>query len=271
MIKDSNPNSKKNQTVLITGASSGIGLDFAHLFAKDGYNLVLVARSGDKLEHLTNELIQKYNINCKPISCDLSQPGAAKELFRKTQSLDMHIDFLINNAGFGAMGFFHEIDLNTQTNMIQVNITSLTELTHIYLKPMLQKKFGKILNVASTAAFQPGPLMTVYYATKAFVLSFSEALDNELSGSGVNVTVLCPGPTMTGFQSAAKIDASSKIFNSKIAADSQSVALAGYKALIDSQRLIIPGVVNKIGACSVKFVPRYFATSITRWLQEKRV
>ena len=213
MIKDSNPNSKKNQTVLITGASSGIGLDFAHLFAKDGYNLVLVARSGDKLEHLTNELIQKYNINCKPISCDLSQSGAAKELFRKTQSLDMHIDFLINNAGFGAMGFFHEIDLNTQTNMI----------------------------------------------------------DNELSGSGVNVTVLCPGPTMTGFQSAAKIDASSKIFNSKIAADSQSVALAGYKALIDSQRLIIPGVVNKIGACSVKFVPRYFATSITRWLQEKRV
>ena len=270
MIKDSKRTLNKNQTVLITGASSGIGLDFAHLFAKDGYNLVLIARSLDKLEHLSNELSEKYKVICKSISCDLSTSGAAQKLFLTTQSLGMHIDFLVNNAGFGAMGFFHEIDFKTQTNMIQVNVTALTELTHLYLKPMRDKKFGKILNVASTAAFQPGPLMTVYYATKAYVLSFSEALDNELKDSGVNVTVLCPGPTTTGFQSVAKIDTNSKIFNSKIAADSQSVALAGYKALFDSQRLIIPGLVNKIGACSAKFVPRYFATSITRWLQENR-
>jgi len=138
------------------------------------------------------------------------------------------------------------------------------------IKEIEDKKYGKILNVSSTAAFQAGPFMSVYYATKAYVLSFSEALDSELSGSGVNVTVLCPGPTTTGFQSTAKIDASSKIFNSKIAADSQSVALAGYKALFESQRLVIPGLVNKIGVCTAKFAPRYFATSVARWLQGKR-
>ncbi|APJ03606.1 SDR family NAD(P)-dependent oxidoreductase [Silvanigrella aquatica] len=270
MKKDLNENSKKNLTALITGASSGIGLDFAHLFAKDGYNLILVARSGDKLDHLAKELIEKYKIFCKPISCDLAKPGAAQELFRKTQSLDVHIDFLINNAGFGAMGMFYEIDTQIQTNIIQVNIAALTELTHIYLKPMLDKKFGRILNVASTAAFQPGPLMSVYYASKAYVLSFSAALENELKGTGVNVTTLCPGPTQSGFQSVAKIDAHSKIFNSPLVSDSASVARAGYKALFDAQSIIIPGVVNKIGVCSAKFVPRQFATRVTRWLQEKR-
>jgi len=270
MKKEFNKNFESKPTALITGASSGIGLDFAHLFAKDGYNVILVARSVDKLDHLTKELIEKYEIVCNPISCDLSKPGAALELYRKTQSLGVHIDFLINNAGFGAIGFFKDIDFQTQSNMIQVNITSLTELTHVYLKPMLEKNFGRILNVASTAAFQPGPLMTVYYATKAYVLSFSAALENELKDTGVNVTTLCPGPTLTGFQSVAKIDSNSKLFNSRIVADSASVAKAGYKGLFESQRIIIPGVVNKIGVCSVKFVPRHFATRVARWLQEKR-
>ena len=270
MKKEFNLNFESAPTALITGASSGIGLDFSHLFAKDGYNVILVARSGDKLDHLAMELTDKYKVACKPIPCDLSKVGAAKEIFRKTQSLGVHVDFLVNNAGFGAIGFFKDIDIQTETNMIQVNIAALTELTNIYLKPMLDKRFGRILNVASTAAFQPGPLMTVYYATKAYVLSFSEALDNELKGTGINVTALCPGPTLSGFQSVAKIDSNSKIFNSRIVSDSASVAQAGYNGLFESQRIIIPGVVNKIGVCSAKFVPRHFATLVTRWLQEKR-
>lgn len=257
-------------TALITGASSGIGLEFAHMFAKDGYNIVLVARSIDKLEYLSAELNEKYGVVCKPIYCDLSRSGAAKEIFRKTQSLGIHIDFLVNNAGFGAIGYFKDMDIQTELNMIQVNITALTELTNIYLKPMLERKFGRILNVASTAAFQAGPLMTVYYATKAYVLSFSEALDNELKGTGVNVTTLCPGPTLSGFQATAKIDVNSKIFNSKIVQNSAFVAQEGYNALFESQRMVIPGLVNKIGVCAAKFAPRNFATFVTRWLQEKR-
>lgn len=262
--------SKPNLTVLITGASSGIGLDFAHIFAKEGNDLVLVARSGDKLEHLAQELAQKYSINCSVIVCDLSKLGAAKEILAKTRALGKKIQVLINNAGFGMLGVFSEIDSKTQSEMIQVNIAALTELTHCYLNEMLKNGGGKILNVASTAAFQPGPFMSVYYATKAYVLSFSEALANELKGTNVQVSVLCPGPTMTGFQSTAKIDDASKIFNAKIAANSLSVAQAGYDGLMNKEVLIIPGVMNKIGVCSSKLLPRNIVTNVTRWLQEKK-
>lgn len=262
--------SNHNQTVLITGASSGIGLDFAHIFAKEGYNLVLVARSADKLEHLAQEIIKNYSVDCKVIPCDLAKPNAAKEVLNKTKSLGKTIDILINNAGFGVLGNFNEINSKLQAEMIHVNITALTELTHCYLNEMLLNGGGKILNVASTAAFQPGPFMSVYYATKAYVLSFSEALANELKETNIQISVLCPGPTLTGFQATAKIDDSSKIFNSKIAADSQSVAQAGFTGLMNNDVLIIPGVVNKIGVCSVKFLPRKLVTNITRWLQEKK-
>lgn len=262
--------SNPKQTVLITGASSGIGLDFAHIFAKEKYDLILVARSGDKLEHLSDELTAKYGIDCCVIAHDLAKIGAAKEIFNKVKILRKKVNILINNAGFGTLGHFNEISLLTQSEMIQVNITALTELTHVFLNEMLALGGGKILNVASTAAFQPGPFMAVYYATKSYVLSFSEALANELKGKGVHVSVLCPGPTLTGFQSTAKIDDSSKIFNSKIAADAQSVAQAGFDGLMNGDTLIIPGVVNKIGVCSAKLLPRTIVTNITRWLQEKR-
>ncbi len=262
--------SKPNQTVLITGASSGIGLDFAHIFAKEGFDLVLVARSGDKLEHLAQELFNKYAINCSIIVSDLTKLGAAKEIFAKTQAMGKKIHVLINNAGFGILGIFNEIEGKTQSEMIQVNISALTELTHCYLNDMLNTGGGKILNVASTAAFQPGPFMSVYYATKAYVLSFSEALANELKGTNVQVSVLCPGPTLTGFQSTAKIGDSSKIFNTKIAANSYTVAQAGYDGLMNKEVIIIPGIVNKLGACSSKLLPRTFVTNVTRWLQEKK-
>ncbi|KAB8033714.1 SDR family NAD(P)-dependent oxidoreductase [Fluviispira multicolorata] len=257
-------------TVLITGASSGIGLEFAHIFAKENYNLILIARSEDKLLHLSNELSEKYKINCKIIPCDLAKIGAAQEIFKRTKSLGLHVDILVNNAGFGAHGFFKNIDLKTESEMIQVNITALTELTKLFLNPMLEHGEGKILNVASTAAYQPGPLMAVYYATKAYVLSFSEALANELNGTQVSVTVLCPGPTQSGFQAAAKMGNDLKLFNSTMIADSSSVAYAGYKGLFTSQRVVIPGLSNKIGACSTKFLPRSFTASVARWLQEKR-
>ncbi|BBH52986.1 SDR family NAD(P)-dependent oxidoreductase [Fluviispira sanaruensis] len=270
-MKNLNINSVGNAgNVLITGASSGIGLEFAHIFAKEKYNLLLIARSEDKLQHLANELSEKYKINCKIIACDLAKIGAAQEIYKRTKTLGIKVDILVNNAGFGAHGFFKNIDLKTETEMIQVNITSLTELTKLFLTPMLEKGSGKILNVASTAAYQPGPLMAVYYATKAYVLSFSEALANELADSGVSVTVLCPGPTQSGFQAAAQMGNDLKLFHSTMTADSSTVAYAGYKGLLSSQRVVIPGVSNKIGTYSVKFLPRSFAASVARWLQEKR-
>jgi len=262
--------SKSNYTALITGASSGIGLEFAHLFAKDGINLVLVARSTEKLENISAELTQKYGVFCKQITCDLAKPGAALELFKKVQLLNIHIDYLVNNAGFGALGFFKDLPLQTQSDMIQVNVQTLTELTYLFVNPMIEKKYGRILNVASTAAFQPGPLMAVYYATKSYVLSFSEALSNELIGTGISITTLCPGPTQPGFQAVSKIDGNSILFNSKLTADSASVALFGYKALFNSKRIVIPGLFNHLGVCSAKIVPRAFALKLVRWLQQKR-
>src|ERR1700676_3705705 len=189
-------------TALITGASFGIGMEFARIFAREGYNLVLVARSGDKLRLLASEVEKSHGARSLILATDLTEPGAAAYVLEQTTRADIQVDVLVNNAGFGQYGLFAENDLEECLSQMQLNVTTLTHLTRLYLPAMIERaevgttterKSGGILNVASTAAFQPGPLMAVYFATKAYVLHFSEALANELNGSGVTVTALCPG------------------------------------------------------------------------------
>ncbi|MEH7307678.1 SDR family NAD(P)-dependent oxidoreductase [Neobacillus drentensis] len=248
------------KTALITGATSGLGFDFVKLFANDGYNLVLVARNEKKLE----EIQQSYtNIEVTIISKDLSIHGAAKEVFEVLESRGIDIDVLVNNAGFGLMGKFGELDIQKQLNMIQLNVSALTEFTYYCLQKMKQRNSGRILNVASTAAFQPGPLMAVYYATKAFVLSFSEALVEELAGSSITVTTLCPGATKTNFGSVASVEGT-KMFSRAMASD--LVAKSGYEALMRGKRVIITGGLNKAGAIGAKFMPRSLAAKIAKYV-----
>jgi short-subunit dehydrogenase len=192
--------SGKNQTALITGASAGIGRELAKLFAKDGYSLVLVARTASRLNLFADELQRQFSISARTFALDLVAASAPQSLFDQLTRENIAIDVLVNNAGYGKLGAFAEVAAEESLGQIQLNITALTHLTKLFLGPMLQRKSGKILNVASTAGFQPGPLMAVYYATKAYVISFSEALANELNRSGVTVTCLCPGATDTEFQ-----------------------------------------------------------------------
>ncbi|WP_138494066.1 SDR family NAD(P)-dependent oxidoreductase [Paenibacillus pinistramenti] len=249
-----------NKTVLITGATSGLGYDFVKLFAADQYNLVLAARNGDKL----HEIQQQYpQLKVTVIRKDLSIPGAAKEVFDELQAKGITVDVLVNNAGFGLMGKFDELSITKQTEMIQVNITALTELTHYFLPQMKLRRSGQIMNVASTAAFQPGPLMAVYYATKAFVLSFSEALVEELKGTGVTVTTLCPGPTRTKFGETASVE-NTKMFSR--AMDSAAVAKQGYKALLRGQRVVVTGSLNKAGTIAAKFLPRSLSAKAAKYI-----
>ncbi|WP_413306661.1 SDR family oxidoreductase [Bacillus sp. 1P10SD] len=248
------------KTALITGATSGLGYEFAKLFAKDGYNLVLVARN----ESTLNELKQTYsNVEVTVIPKDLSVPGAAKEVYEEVEQNGISVDVLVNNAGFGLMGKFDELELEKQSNMIQLNITALTELTYYFLPKMKQRKSGRILNVASTAAFQPGPLMAVYFASKAYVLSFSEALVEELAGTGVTVTTLCPGATKTNFGVVASVE-NSKMFSSAMSSD--VVAKQGYEALMHGKRVIVTGGLNKAGVLGAKFMPRNLAAKISKYV-----
>jgi short-subunit dehydrogenase len=253
-------------TALITGASSGIGFDLAHLFARDGHDLVLVARSEAKLRELARVLEGRHGIRAQVIVADLARPDAPAEVWKSVTS---EVDILVNNAGYGLGGKFVDNDLITELEMIQVNIAALTHLTKLFVRPMVERGRGRIMNVASTAAFQPGPLMAVYYATKAYVLSFSEALAEELGGSGVTVTALCPGPTETGFAQAAEMT-TSRLFRMMKPASSMDVARAGYAGLLRGRRLVIPGLMNKMLAQSVRVSPRRLTTKVTRALQERR-
>jgi hypothetical protein len=260
--------SERAKTALITGASSGIGLELAKLFAKEGYNLVLVARGRETLTELSNGFEEKYQIRCKIIAKDLSSPSAPEEIHAELQRELVKVDALVNCAGFGASGFFSEIDWLKEMNMIHVNLVALTHLTKLFLGEMLQRRDGKILNVASTAAFQPGPLMAVYYATKAYVLSFTEALGEEVKGSGVIVTALCPGPTRTRFQEIADMS-NSRLFRSGVVLDAETVARIGYEGLINQKRVVIPGLINRLLALSVRIMPRTWVTKITRRMNER--
>lgn len=255
-------------TALITGASGGIGLELARIHASKKGDLVLVARNEARLSEIKLELETKYGIKVLVFASDLGKADAPKSVFDFTERAGIQIEYLINNAGFGDFGFFSELDWSRQEQMIQVNITALTQLCHLYLPKMLQQKRGRIMNVASTAAFQSGPTMAVYYATKAFVLSFSEAIDNEVRDKGITVTALCPGATESGFQSAAKMEESALVKGKKLPSSAE-VAAHGYAAMMKGKTVSIHGIMNALMATSVRFTPRWLVVKITRKLQDK--
>src|ERR1700739_1286459 len=253
-------------TVLITGASGGIGYELAKLFARDHYNLILVARTADKLAQVANEL-QAHGVTVKTIALDLAQPPAAKFLFDQLQREGISIDILINNAGFGAYGDFADIPEEEILGKINLNITALTELTRLFLPPMISRRSGRVMNVASTAGFQPGPLLAVSYAPKAYVISFSEAIANELRHSGVTVTCFCPGATHTGFAKRAGTE-KSRLFKQLGGMSAEKVALDGYRAVMAGRSLAISGLHNWIIAEVTRFAPRKMVTAVSRWVAE---
>lgn len=257
-------------TALITGASNGIGLELAKIHASKGDNLVLVARNDSKLNELKNQLESLYKTQVQVISKDLSVPNAAQEVYNETTRQGIPINYLINNAGFGDFGSFYTADWDKAQRMINLNIASLTQFTHLYLKDMVNSGSGRIMNVASTAAFQPVPTMAVYSATKAYVLSFSEAVNNEVRDKGVTVTALCPGPTATGFRTAAAMEKSGLVQNSK-SVGAKEVAEFGYKAMMSGKAVAIHGTKNYIMTRAASFFPRKMVINITRKMMEERV
>ncbi len=248
------------KTALITGASSGIGMELAKIHASKGDKLVLVARNIDRLNELKSALETEFAVTVYNIQKDLSLMNAPLEVYEEVKSQDIQVDYLINNAGFGDMGYFAETSWEKENKMIQLNINALTFLTKLFLKDMIIRKSGKIMNVASTAAFQPGPMMAVYFATKAYVLHFSEAIQAEVRKYGVSVTALCPGPTKSGFQAAADVKGN-KLFNSKNP-DSEEVAIYAYNAMMKGKAVAIHGFKNYLLANSVRFAPRNWVVNI---------
>ncbi|HWB85887.1 MAG TPA: SDR family oxidoreductase [Bryobacteraceae bacterium] len=249
-------------TALVTGASSGIGAELAKLCAAAGNDLVLVARRESQLQELAAGLAREHGVKSRVIPADLADPTAPEAIFRAAGATP--IEILINNAGFGVNGPFAETDWAAEAQLIQVNITALTHLTKLFLQPMLARRAGRILNVASTAAFVPGPLMAVYYASKAFVLSFSEAIANEVKGSGVSVTALCPGPTRTGFDRAAGVSAT-HLFHGPVM-DAADVAREGYAAMMAGNPSVIAGARNRWMIRGTRLAPRGMLAGMTRRL-----
>lgn len=236
---------------LVTGASGGLGLEFARLAAADGHDVVLVARSGEKLERIAADLQAAHGVRATPIAMDLSASDAAQSLFARVPQCDV----LINNAGFASNGRFDLLDPKRVRDEMMLDVVALTELTRAYLPGMRSRASGRILNVASTAGFLPGPFMAVYYACKAYVISFSQALSEESRGSGVTVTCLCPGATATGFADRAEMN-DTLLFKSLPKADAGKVALAGYRGMMKGRDLVVPGLSNKLVALSSKVTPR---------------
>ena len=250
---------------LITGASSGIGLALARVFASDGVDVILSARSEDRLRELATEVRETYRVKARVIPADLSRPGQAQRIYDRVVATGWQVDCLVNNAGFGVYGDFAETDWMAEAAMVQVNIVALTQLTKLFLPEMIARGRGKILNVASTAAFQPGPMMAVYFATKAYVLSFSEAIAHELRGTGVRVIALCPGATETGFQRAAGATGS-RVFDSRKLPTGADVAVYGYKVLQSQRRVAVHGAINKMLAFGTRLLPRRAVVAITKML-----
>jgi short-subunit dehydrogenase len=265
---------RPEHAALITGASAGIGEELAKRFAADGYDLVLVARDRTRLEKVGEELKAKHGVRYHAIPADLSDPSAPEHVFHAVRKLGVQIEALVNNAGFGLYGSFVKTEHGEATEpkreleMIQVNVTALTQLTKLFLPEMVERGRGRVLNVASTAAFQPGPLMAVYYASKAYVLSFGEALAVELRGTGVTVTTLCPGATRTEFQKAAAME-DSRLFNTPLVMSAEDVAEVGYRAMHRGKGVVIPGAANKVMAQAVRFVPRKLAARLALMAQQR--
>jgi short-subunit dehydrogenase len=252
---------------LITGASAGIGKEFARLYASRGYTLILVARRADALTALSSELSTQFGVVSHVVAADLSDPAVPEKLFAKVHELNLSVDVLVNNAGFGYLGRFAEVPADRLLSMINVNVSSLVHLSRLFLPEMISRGSGGILNVGSTAGFVPGPLMSVYYATKAFVLSFSEALWNELSGTGVKVSCLCPGATITEFHIHSGMD-KTKLFQRGVAMDAASVARLGADGLDRNEPVVICGLTNKFGIFTARFIPRQVVASLVRRLQD---
>jgi short-subunit dehydrogenase len=258
-----------NKTVLITGASEGIGLEFAKLFAKEKYNLVITARNETKLNELATEIKNQNNVNVKVLVKDLSKQNAGQEIFNELKSKNIDIDILINNAGVGVFDNYWNVKLQDEINMLQVNIMALTELTILFAKDMVNRGGGKILNVASTAAFQPGPTMPGYYASKAFVLRYSQAINYEIRNKGVQVSTLCPGPTITEFQTRAKMK-ETNMFKRSFAMTAEEVALIGYKKLMKGRSVIITGGINWLAAMASRIAPGKISMRVVNWLLTKK-
>lgn len=253
---------------LITGASTGIGKEYAYLCAQEGYDVALVARGRDKLQALAADIHQKTGREAYVFARDLSQPDAATALFNDVVCTKIDVQVLINNAGFGLCGKVWELDAKEQMDMVQLNINALTMLSRHFLPSMIARKSGMILNVASTAAFQPGPLMAIYYASKSYVVSFSEALHNEARDFGVHVTCLCPGPTATEFDKRANMSATKLFAKQSNIMDARTVAQIGWKALRANKPLVIAGRKNAAMAFLTRFAPIQFTASMARKFQE---
>ncbi len=256
---------------LITGASKGLGLEFAKLFAKDGYPLVIVARSEALLAKLKEELINNYHVKVVVITKDLSNPSSASQLYNEIKNKKIRIDYLINNAGFGDYGYFLDSSVDYQINMINLNITTLMQLCYYFGNDMRQNKFGKIMNIGSIASFFSGPFMATYYATKAFVLSFSEALSKELKEDGITVTTLCPGTTATNFfNNASATSDKTNLLKHMHPAKPESVALYGYKKMMKNKVVAIAGAKNRLAVFMNRFISRKFSRNIVYKIQKKR-
>jgi short-subunit dehydrogenase len=254
---------------LITGANGGLGRAFATEFAQNGYRLVLSVRKPESVRELVQELEQEYPVEITVLQADLAKPDGASDLFKQIKVRKIGVDVLVNNAGFATYGEFFRNDLETDLEEIQVNVLALVELCHRFGADMARRRSGRILNVSSTAAFQPGPLMAVYYASKAFVLHFSEALGNELKPFGVRVTALCPGPTRTGFQSRAKMHGARIIREGRLM-DPAVVARAGYNGLMNNKTIVVPGLRNYLGTLAPRLVPRGSVVQFMRYVQERK-
>lgn len=255
------------KTALITGASTGIGKELATIHASKGGNLIIVARNENKLNQLKQDLEKQYNIKVVVIAKDLSDLSAPQDIYNKVKQLEIEVDFLINNAGFGALGKFHELDLNRQISMINLNVTSLTALTHLFLPDFLKRNSGKILNTSSTASFMPGPLQAVYFATKAYVTFFSNALSEELHDTNISVTNLMPGATESEFGATSGMD-KTEMFQKPVTA--YSVALDGYNGMINGKIDVVTGLttMQKVMMASIPFMPKKMILKQIRQMQE---
>lgn len=260
--------SEQQTYAVVTGATSGIGLEFARLFAGDGIHLILVARSKQELQHVAKELTDAFAVDVRTLSLDLSVQEQTERLPAYVHEQNLHVSYLINNAGFGDYGKFIQTSWHKERDMIALNIVSLTYLSKVFAEKFAHAGYGHIVNVASTAAFQPGPLMAVYFATKSYVLHFSEAIATELRGSGVRVTALCPGPTASKFQEAAAMTESKLVQGKKLPTAAQ-VAHYGYKAMKRGKVVAIHGTSNKISTYAVRFLPRRTVRAIVHRAQSK--
>ena len=263
------PGTPERRVALVTGASSGIGYELCKLFATDRTDLVIVARNTERLSKVAEELSSATGICVTTMGVDLADPAGPGEVWRRVREAGLTVEFLVNNAGFGSFGPFAASDTQTSLNLLQVNIHALTHLTALFLPGMVERGSGRIMNVASTAAFQAGPLMSTYYASKAYVLHFSEAIAEELEGKGVSVTALCPGVTITEFHSRANMETSGLVAGRHLMT-AEAVARIGYQGMMRGRTLVIPGLTNKLLTLVVRLAPRKMITRFVHRMQEDR-